>query len=226
MFELASDGPASKQECGVSETSTELAAFASALDGKTSHYENTWLSLQRMMDKYDVPMLRTVLLLSAREALARDPLFAFSAAAILSDRTLQQEAEISCLGADMSAIKKKIWLQAPEVERLRLRLFDAQAHKIALETLSSGCAGPEYGTPAAHANKCPSIPGDRQTAYGDALLLILNRTHRGGISRTVSDVELLDFPNNHPLHSWCSECKEHLRNRLGLLAERWRDQLL
>lgn len=66
MFELASDGPASKQECGVSETSTELAAFASALDGKTSHYENTWLSLQRMMDKYDVPMLRTVLLLSAR----------------------------------------------------------------------------------------------------------------------------------------------------------------
>lgn len=55
-----------------------------------------------------------------REALARDPLFAFSAAAILSDRTLQQEAEISCLGADMSAIKKKIWLQAPEVERLRL----------------------------------------------------------------------------------------------------------
>ena len=63
MLELSAE---CEEECNVAEEHADVLLFVNALKGQPPHEEATWLVLYRMMDKYDAPMVRLVLLIFTR----------------------------------------------------------------------------------------------------------------------------------------------------------------
>lgn len=142
MLEAISTDAEAEKDCPVSETHEELQILVKGLRGQVDRSEADWLTLYRLVDKYDMQPLRVLRRFSARyvdswtfsvfrarsdyflssEMIDEDALQAYCAAAILGDCEIQEMAACMVVQQkiNLRCVKLKIWEAAAEQERLRL----------------------------------------------------------------------------------------------------------
>ncbi|GAA6034831.1 hypothetical protein JCM8097_009320 [Rhodosporidiobolus ruineniae] len=122
VFRDMLDAGSGQPMCELSEPSHEVKLFVEAItEGRIPDGEFEWLALRTLMDKYDVPAVRGVLIADGWRKHKHHPLFAYAVGVVLEDHELVEEAaEASALVPLVKARKSSAWDQLEQSERGKL----------------------------------------------------------------------------------------------------------
>ncbi|GAA5987425.1 hypothetical protein JCM10908_001949 [Rhodotorula pacifica] len=137
MLESVPTDKGMERACPVAETRADLEILFDGLKGEAKRSEAVWLVLYKLMDKYDIPLLRILLRLMAREMLDEDSLYAYCAYTLLGDRGSQAAAAHQCVSKNVSldSVDRMIWNASPTEERLRLIIYKLRYNAVGFEAL-------------------------------------------------------------------------------------------